>query len=86
MTCHRCQGCLCWNFEEWYCANCGYRLNPPMSDPLPNEPINRPVMPGICELCQEHKAMRGKRCCRRCYLHEGLHSSRIKEGMARARG
>jgi hypothetical protein len=40
MTCPKCTGCLFWNFEEWYCCNCGWRDNAPLPIP-PREPYWR---------------------------------------------
>jgi hypothetical protein len=69
-SCWRCQGCLSWNFEEWYCANCGWRENVPGNPPITVNP-NRCYTPGRCEMCGK-SAMRGRTLCLGCWKKERL--------------
>lgn len=48
--CPRCHGCLAWNFEEWFCINCGAR---PENIPLPEafKLDGRGAEPGFRRTC-----------------------------------
>lgn len=83
--CTRCQGCFVFNYEEWFCLNCGYRPeNVPTFPPLTVNP-ERSWASVLC-LCGR-KAIQGKSCCIICQgrVRGKEHGKKISEGMAQAR-
>lgn len=64
--CLRCQGCLVYNYEDWYCINCGAHPQ--------NTPVNPPIMVDearrwlsiLCGKCHVRNAVRGHDTCRAC--------------------
>jgi len=73
MRCSKCNGCLAWNFEEWFCINCGAR---PENIPLP-EPYVSPRFIGTthCRLCGEPRC-KYSTLCRGCAIGEGFAKAR----------
>lgn len=61
MKCGKCQGCLFWNYEEWFCANCGWRENAPIAEPM-RERYHRK---DLCLNCSE-KVEAGYKTCAKC--------------------
>ena len=47
--CPKCAGCLFWNFEEWYCGNCGWRENRAVVEPCDSQHRQRAFLPVIIE-------------------------------------
>ena len=65
MKCGRCRGCLFWNYEEWFCANCGWRENTPL--PVPHVGLRHATQCVQCDqprtkystLCRAHAIREG---------------------------
>jgi hypothetical protein len=63
-TCHRCNGCMIYNYEECFCVNCGHREFPPNETPADNDKLR--WLSTLCEKCNIRKAVRGRLRCREC--------------------
>jgi hypothetical protein len=53
-----------YNYEEWFCVNCGHREFPPNEAPVDND--KHRWLSTLCEKCHERKAVRGRLLCRWC--------------------
>lgn len=67
MPCPRCQGFVITQYEETRCLLCGWILNVPVADPIPD--IRHEAMRWIsvlCGTCNVRRAIRGREQCRTC--------------------
>jgi hypothetical protein len=80
MRCPRlgCNGCLCWNYEEWYCANCGWRHIEP--DPPELDMDEARWQSVLCSQCHMVPAVANKELCPGC-----LQAQHQRCGRAQAR-
>jgi hypothetical protein len=67
MRCPRsgCHGCLCWNYEDWYCISCGWHHNPPDQPAAPTmDPARWKSV--LCSICHSVPAIQRTELCPAC--------------------